>query len=138
MLHKAITWLMLIYLVVYVIPPISAFAGPGILTPSKERPLSIQTHSQQARLLLVDLLVWQQITQTKRSESVTSISGLAHGYDDKETNTILEKVVDIIAEAVHIDENRFIWIESQQAVPARYHLAYILYSHSGISPPQNL
>jgi hypothetical protein len=130
MLNKVTSWLVLIYFLVIIIPPVSAFAETDSMNSL------VEFHpSNQARLFLIDLLEWQQMAQTKRGESFINIYSLAHGYDNKETGRTLIKFVDPVAESVHLAMGTFAQLELQQTTFARYHLSHIRYARSDVSPP---
>jgi hypothetical protein len=135
MLHKVISWLLLLYFAAVVIPPNASFTDTEKAYLSKATSLYEQAHNKQAEIYLFDLLFWQQISLAKRVERIADITGFVPGNNDGEAALLRIKAINLATDARCADLDRSTRLRLQHTPRTLYHMACIRYACSGISPP---
>jgi hypothetical protein len=129
---QAISWGLLLYFAVFIIPPVSSFSSPVKQRIARADQLSMQQDHRQTRLFLVDILVWFKLKQSRQSETLT----IAPYLETAAAGSTIP--ADSLTALLPEQQQLFGWSARTQQHAISGHLSRsseIFFARSGISPP---
>jgi hypothetical protein len=131
--NRTLSWLLLIYFAVYVIPPTSSFANTAVLPePARADAPAIQD-PRHIRLYLRDIILWRQLKRIKHSDKQSGI--LSRDERGFEIDMASADITGVGLGAVAGDLPGTSWSEYKCDISHQSRTADIRYVRSGISPP---
>lgn len=88
-IKSLISWLLLIYFVLYIVPPVSSFRSSPHGSDPGESVYAVDRDGSKAKLFLFDIVLWEQLKKTKNSEflmSPSTDSSVSKGFTDFREN----------------------------------------------------
>lgn len=124
------SWLLLSYFALFIVPPLSSF-GPVPNIAAAQEQYSLKQARQRAPVFLFDIIIWQQLEQTRHSEFLAPPGGANqnNGPADCRTNQQAAAQIKILFPGPD---------HSSRNLPEYYQSCSsdIRFSRSGTSPPR--
>lgn len=126
----AVSWILLIYFALVIVPPVSSFAILSQSNAAASEEVNLEQH-QSTTLLLFDIMLWQQLKKAKHSQHFltegTSVDSVLQIFE--------EQVIRMAVFALLLSGFPLLFVQFAVPLSERLRSSLIHFSRSGVSPP---